>query len=152
MEKSLAFTSPTIEELAAKNAELEKQNEALQAKLKWLEEQFCLSQQQKFGASSEKTNPDQFALFLFNEAEVTVDEKVKEATLETIHYCLSDKEQTCLCCGEQVSHVYSYGNCERTETPNVTAKMPAPMYPGSLASPSAIGYIMNQNLHTQLLR
>ncbi|WP_369814291.1 transposase, partial [Lysinibacillus sp. FJAT-14745] len=60
----------TIEELAAKNAELEKQNEALQAKLKWLEEQFRLSQQKKFGASSEKTNPDQLALSLFNEVEI----------------------------------------------------------------------------------
>lgn len=86
MEKLVAVTSPTIEELAAKNAELEKQNEALQAKLNWLEEQFRLSQQRKFGASSEKTNPDQIALSLFNEAEVTADEKVEEPTLETITY------------------------------------------------------------------
>ncbi|WP_445683447.1 IS66 family transposase [Sporosarcina sp. FSL K6-6792] len=193
MEKSVAVISSTIEELAAKNMELEKQNEALQAKLNWLEEQFRLSQQRKFGASSEKTNPDQIALSLFNEAEVTADEKVEEPTLEsityrrkkrtgqieamlenlpteTIHYRLSDEEQACLCCGEQVHemstevrrelkvipaqvkvvehirHVYSCRNCERegTETPIVTAKMPAPMYPGSLASPSAMAYIMNQ--------
>ena len=58
MEKSVAVISSTIEELAAKNMELEKQNEALQAKLNWLEEQFRLSQQRKFGASSEKNNPD----------------------------------------------------------------------------------------------
>ncbi|WP_445327037.1 IS66 family transposase [Sporosarcina sp. FSL K6-1508] len=193
MEKSVAVISSTIEELAAKNMELEKQNEALQAKLNWLEEQFRLSQQRKFGASSEKTNPDQLALSLFNEAEVTADEKVEEPTLEsityrrkkrtgqieamlenlpteTIHYRLSEEEQACLCCGEQVHemstevrrelkvipaqvkvvehvrHVYSCRNCERegTETPIVTAKMPAPMYPGSLASPSAMAYIMNQ--------
>lgn len=47
---------------------------------------------------------------------------------------------------EHVRHVYSCRNCERegTETPIVKAKMPAPMYPGSLASPSAMAYIMNQ--------
>ena len=47
---------------------------------------------------------------------------------------------------EHVQHVYSCRHCERegTETPIVTAKMPAPMYPGSLASPSAMAYIMNQ--------
>ncbi|KOP80915.1 transposase, partial [Lysinibacillus sp. FJAT-14745] len=70
MEKMINVPPVTIEELAAKNAELEKQNEALQAKLKWLEEQFRLSQQKKFGASSEKTNPDQLALSLFNEVEI----------------------------------------------------------------------------------
>ena len=86
MEKLAAVSQSTIEELEARNTELEKQNEALQAKLKWFEEQFRLSQQQKFGASSEKTNPDQLALSLFNEAEVTADEKVEEPTLETITY------------------------------------------------------------------
>ena len=90
MEKLVAVTSATIEELAAKNAELEKQNEVLQAKLKWLEEQFRLSQQRKFGASSEKTNPDQIALSLFNEAEITSDEKVEEPTIETIGSNRSD--------------------------------------------------------------
>lgn len=193
MEKLMNVPTPTIEELTAKNTELVKQNEVLQAKLNWLEEQFRLSQQKKFGASSEKTNQDQLALSLFNEAEITADEKVEEPTLETvtyrrkkrsgqmkamleslptetIHYHLSDEEQACLCCGEQVHemstevrrelkvipaqvkvvehvrHVYSCRNCEREgiETPIVTAKMPAPMYPGSLASPSAMAYIMNQ--------
>ena len=193
MEKLATVPTPTIEELAAKNAELEKQNEVLQAKLKWLEEQFRLSQQKKFGASSEQTNPDQLALSLFNEAEMTANEKVEEPTVETItyrrkkrsgqreamlenlptetiHYRLSDEEQACLCCGEtihemstqirrelhvipaqvkvieHVQHVYSCRHCEQegTETPIVTAKMPAPMYPGSLASPSAMAYIMSQ--------
>ena len=193
MEKLAAVSQSTIEELETRNTELEKQNEALQAKLKWFEEQFRLSQQQKFGASSEKTNPDQLALSLFNEAEVTADEKVEEPTLETItyrrkkrtgqieamlenlptetiHYRLSEEEQACLCCGENVHemstetrrelkvipaqvkvvehvrHVYSCRRCERegTETPIVTAPMPAPMYPGSLASPSAMAFIMNQ--------
>lgn len=95
---------------------------------------------------------------------------MKNLPTETIHYRLSDEEQDCLCCGEQVHemstevrrelkvipaqvkvvehvrHVYSCRNCEREgiETPIVTAKMPPPMYPGSLASPSAMAYIMNQ--------
>ena len=183
----------TIEELAKKNAALEKQNEALMAKLNWWEAQFRLSQQKKFGASSEKTNKDQLALTLFNEMEMTSDNTVEEPTLETItykrkkrsgqieamlenlpvetiHYRLSEEEQVCLCCGEKthemgtqirrelkiipaqvevvehVQHIYSCRQCEKegTETPIVTAKMPAPMYPGSLASPSAMAYLMSQ--------
>ncbi|WP_341300891.1 IS66 family transposase [Lysinibacillus sp. FSL H8-0500] len=193
MDKNEVVNSPTIEELTAKNAELEKQNEVLQAKLKWLEEQFRLSQHKKFGTSSEKTNPDQLELLLFNEAERTANPIVEEPTLETItyrrkkyvgqraaklenlptetiHYRLPEEEQVCLCCGEMVhemstdirrelkvipaqvkviehvQHVYSCRQCEREgiETPIVTAKMPAPIYPKSLASPSAMAYIMNQ--------
>ena len=112
------------EELAKKNAALEKQNEALMAKINWLEAQFRLSQQKKFGTSSEKTNPDQLALTLFNEMEMMSDNTVEEPTLETvtykrkkrsgqieamlenlstetIHYRLSEEEQVCLCCGEK---------------------------------------------------
>lgn len=193
MEKIEQHSSFTIEELATKNAELEKQNEVLQAKLNWLEAQFRLSQQKKFGASSEKSNPDQLALMLFNEIEMTMDVSVEEPTIETvsykrkkrsgqieamlenlptetIHYRLSEEDQVCLCCGEKthemstqirrelkiipaqvevvehVQHIYSCRRCEKegTETPIVTAKMPAPMYPGSLASPSAMAYLMSQ--------
>lgn len=193
MEKLETISSSTIEELLTKNRELEKQNEALQAKLQWLEEQFRLSQQKKFGASSEKTNPDQLELPLFNEVEITTDEKEEEPTIETItyrrkkrvgqreamlenlptetiHYHLPEEEQVCLCCGEHlhemskqirrelkiipaqvkviehVQHIYSCRHCEQEaiETPIVMAKMPAPMYPKGLASPSAMAYIMNQ--------
>jgi len=84
MNKHKQTHESTIEELQARNAELKKQNEALQAKIKWLEEQFRLSQHKKFGASSEKTNPDQLELPLFNEAEITADAEVEEPTLETI--------------------------------------------------------------------
>ncbi len=59
MEKNTTQLQETIEELAAKNADLEKQKEVLDAKIKWLEEQFRLSQQKKFGTSSEKSNPNQ---------------------------------------------------------------------------------------------
>jgi transposase len=193
MEKHTAELKTTIEELIAENKDLEKQKEVLEAKIKWLEEQFRLSQQKKFGASSEKSNPDQIELPLFNEAELSVDEKIEEPTLEsityqrkkyvgqrdaklenlpseTIHYRLSDEEQVCLCCGEavhemstetrrelkivpsqvtvveHVQHIYSCHHCERegTETPIVTTKMPAAVFPKSLASPSSMAYIMNQ--------
>lgn len=193
MEKNVLKNTISIEELSARNAELEKQNEVLQAKLKWFEEQFRLSQHQKFGSSSEKTNPDQIELSLFNEAEIIADLKVEEPTIETItynrkkyvgqrdmklenlptetiHYRLSKEEQVCLCCGgnvhemstetrreikiipaqvtvvEHVQHIYGCRRCEREgiETPIVTAKMPAPVYPKSLASASSMAYIMNQ--------
>lgn len=193
MEKIVQNPTLTIKELVTKNAELEKQNEVLLAKLNWLEAQFRLSQQKKFGTSSEKTNPDQLALTLFNEIEMMSDSSAEEPTLETItykrkkrsgqieamlenlpvetiHYRLSEEEQVCLCCGEKthemstqirrelkiipaqvevvehVQHIYSCRQCEKegTETPIVTAKMPAPMYPGSLASPSAMAYLMSQ--------
>ncbi|WP_139345736.1 hypothetical protein [Siminovitchia thermophila] len=52
------------------------EKEELEAKIKWYEEQFGFSQQRRFGASSEKTYPDQF--FLFNEAEATADPTVEE--------------------------------------------------------------------------
>ncbi|WP_398573478.1 transposase, partial [Staphylococcus epidermidis] len=60
------------------------EKEELQAKLRWYEEQFRLSQQRRFGASSEKTTPDQISLF--NEAEVTADPAVEEPTIETVTY------------------------------------------------------------------
>ena len=81
MEKIKQTSTHTIEELAKKNAELEKQNEALLAKLNWLEAQFRLSQQKKFGVSSEKTNPDQLALMLFNEIEMTPATSMDEPTV-----------------------------------------------------------------------
>jgi transposase len=48
-------TEPTIESLQA-------QIEELKAKIKWYEEQSRLSQQKRFGSSSEKTNDDQMVL------------------------------------------------------------------------------------------
>lgn len=48
------------------------------------EEQFRLAQQKRFGASSEKTNPDQLELDLFNEAEVLASPEVQEPDVETI--------------------------------------------------------------------
>lgn len=190
--KNTAHTSKdTIEYYKAQNERLEMEKEALEAKLKWYEEQFRLSQQRRFGSSSEKTDSDQ--LSLFNEAEDTANPTVEEPTVETItykrkkqkgqrdqklenlptetiEYRLSNEEQVCSCCGgdlhemstemrkelkvipaqvkvvEHVRYVYSCRHCEHNEikTPIVTAKMPEPVFPGSLASPSAMAYTMEQ--------
>lgn len=89
---------------------------------------------------------------------------------ETVEYRLSEEEQPCSCCGgslhemsteirqelkvipaqvkvvKHVRYVYGCRQCERNEveTPIVTATMPTPVYPGSLASPSAMAYTMSQ--------
>lgn len=92
----------------------------LKLKVQWYEKQFRLSQQKRFGSSSEKTDDNQLALQLFNEAEIssavlvaeptleTVSytrkkigdraEKLKDLPVETIHYDLSDAERVCLAC------------------------------------------------------
>jgi transposase len=124
-------TNTTIEELQKRleqlekhNAELEaklkKQNE-LEAKLQWLEEQLRLHQLKRFGTSSEKTNPNQLELTLFNETEAEANPDLPEPTMETItyrrrkkrghremmlenlpvetiEYRLSEEEQVCSCC------------------------------------------------------
>lgn len=193
MENQTKSTTFTIDELAEQNAKLVQQNAELAAKLKWYEEQFRLAQQKRFGASSEKTHPDQLEMNLFNEAEVlatpaseepnreTVTYSRKKSTghreakldgfpVETIHYTLLEEEQVCSCCSgalhemsteirneitvipaevkvtRHVRHVYACRRCEREEirTPIVTAPMPKPVYPGSLASPSIMAYVMSQ--------
>ncbi|SFS45247.1 IS66 family transposase [Marininema halotolerans] len=96
--------------------------------------------------------------------------KLESLPTETVEYRLSEAEQACSCCGESlhemstevrrelkvipaevkvvehVQHVYACRHCERTDvqTPIVTARMPKPVYPKSLASPSAMAYIMSQ--------
>src|SRR5690606_29745157 len=112
----------TIEELKQQCDSLKQQNEELTIKLKWYEEQFRLSQQRRFGSSSEKTNPEQMELHLFNEAEVEAtsdqeeptvetityhrkkargerDSKLENLPTETVEYRLSEEEQVCSCCG-----------------------------------------------------
>ncbi len=56
-------TPDTIEHLQEWCLTLEQQVAELAAKVKWYEEQFRLSQQKKFGASSERTHPEQLQLF-----------------------------------------------------------------------------------------
>ena len=111
----------TIEELENKCSLLEQQNAELNAKVKWFEEQYRLSQKLKYGSSSEKTSPEQ--INLFNEAEseskpeleeptmetITYsrkkktagdrEAKLKDLPVETIEYHLPEEKQTCSCCG-----------------------------------------------------
>jgi len=89
---------------------------------------------------------------------------------ETIEHRLPETDQVCSCCGgalhemstetreeikivpaqakvvDHVQYVYACRHCEHheIETPIVPAQKPEPVYPGSLASPSAMAYIMNQ--------
>src|SRR5690554_13573 len=60
------------------------QNEELKAQLNWYQEQFRLSQQKRFGASSEKSNPNYISLF--NEAEQESKDNLKEPELEEVTY------------------------------------------------------------------
>lgn len=184
-------TAKIIEELHNKCAQQEQQIAELTAKLNWFQEQFRLSQQKRFGSSSEQTDPNQ--LQLFNEAESDAnpsaeepameeinyrrrkqkgqrEEKLKDLPVETIEYRLEPGEQACGCCGhelhemtteirkelkiippqvsvvEHVRYVYACRHCQKedTKTPIVTAPMPAPVLPGSLASPSILAHIMTQ--------
>lgn len=85
-------------------------------------------------------------------------------------YSLNEDEQVCPCCGgslhemsaetrseiaivppqvkviQHVRQVYACRHCERHEmqTPILTAPMPKPVYPGSLASPSILAHVMCQ--------
>jgi len=97
------------------------------------------------------------------------EEQLKDLPVETIEYRLPPAEQVCSC-GEElhemstevrqeiktipaqqilvkhVRYVYACRRCEREEinTPVITAPMPNPVLPGSLASPSAVAHIMSQ--------
>ncbi|MCM3734230.1 IS66 family transposase [Fictibacillus nanhaiensis] len=90
--------------------------------------------------------------------------------VETVSYTLPEEEQGCLSCGNDmhvmkketrrelqiipaqvkiIQHereVYACRNCEQTNisTPIVQAPMPNPVYPKSMASPSAIAYVLIQ--------
>lgn len=84
LEKQLHNTAETLEVLQNKCAVLEHENQELTAKVKWYEEQFRLSQNRRFGASSEKTSPEQ--LSFFNEAEKATRPKAEEPKVEEIIY------------------------------------------------------------------
>lgn len=184
-----------FKQLEAKNAQLQMKVDELSAKVQWYEEQLRLGKQKQFGASSEKTPPEQmrFENALLNEAELVADPKQAEPTVETItyqrrkqrgereakladlpvetiEYQLPEAEQVCPCCNgplhgmstevrqelkiipaevkvvKHIRHVYSCRRCERegTETPVITAPMPKPAAPGSLASPSMLAFTMAQ--------
>lgn len=117
--KTIINTNKTIEDLESENAILKEHVSEISAKLKWFEEQFKLSQQKRFGCSSEKTIDGQ--INLFNEAEIESDlskeeptleeitykrkkqvgkrkEQLKDLPVEIIEYKLLDEEQVCACC------------------------------------------------------
>lgn len=98
------------------------------------------------------------------------EEFLNHLPVERIEHRLSQEEQVCSCCGgqmhemsqeirkelkiipaqmtmvEHVQYIYACRHCERNDiqTPIVKAPMPRPMQPGSLASPSAVAYIMSK--------
>lgn len=184
-------TDENIQDLRDQISVQQQQIEELSAKLNWYEEQFRLSQQRRFGTSSEKSDPNQ--LTLFDEAELEADPKVPEPTVEeitykrrktkgkndkmledlpveVIEYDLPEEDQSCPQCDEHlhrmskeirkelkvipaqvkvvehVRHVYACRSCEKNDvsTPVITAPMPAPVLPGSLASPSLMAYVMDR--------
>ncbi len=115
-------SAQVIEQLNDKILIQEQQIAELTARIKWYEEQFRISRQKQFGASSEKTPPEQ--LNLFNEAEdiaqpdnqvqepdietITYQRKKKQAgqredklrnlPVEVVEYRLPEEEQVCPCC------------------------------------------------------
>ena len=81
---SMNNTAQTLEELQNRCALQEQQIAELTTKLNWFKEQFLLSQQKRFGSSSEQTSPDQMQLF--NEAESDAKPSLPEPTMEDISY------------------------------------------------------------------
>lgn len=96
-------------------------------------------------------------------------EDLQGLPVEVIEYPLSDEERKCPACGEtrhvmskeerlelkvvpaqfsvvkHVRYVYACRECEKTATENqvVTAPMPNPAFPKSIASPSLVAYLMD---------
>ncbi|MEN6510015.1 MAG: IS66 family transposase [Smithella sp.] len=83
----ISISRTQYEALQAENAELSKQ-------VRWLMEQIRLNRQKRFGSSSEKSQYD--SLDLFNEAEVTANEKEAEPELTEIqtHYRKKAKQSS----------------------------------------------------------
>jgi transposase len=116
-DKMVSISRSEYETLKAQNAELTGQ-------VNWLMEQMRLVRQKRFGASSEKSEYEQ--LNLFNEVEVTADEKVAEPELaevqahhrkkakesgdklpadlpvEIVEHFLPEDQQICPSCGSQL--------------------------------------------------
>ena len=78
-------TSNTLD-LKQENEQLKRQNAALLEQLEHYQQQFRLLQKKMFGSSSEKNIVMPEQLSLFNEAEITADEKIDEPTIEEITY------------------------------------------------------------------
>lgn len=98
------------------------------------------------------------------------EEMLRNLPVERIEYRLEEDQRACPCCGEvmhemsseirreikiipekrvlveHVQFIYSCRPCDKNEieTPIVKAPMPRPAFPGSLASASAVAYIMEK--------
>lgn len=75
-----------IKELERQNAALLKEVKQKEDLLEHYQQQFRLLQKKMFGSSSEKNIVMPEQLSLFNEAEITADEKIEEPTVEEITY------------------------------------------------------------------
>jgi transposase/uncharacterized coiled-coil protein SlyX len=127
MNKTTFASDLTTEELKELCVRQQQEIAKLNTKLENLMEQIRLGQKQRFGSSSEKTDPNQ--LNLFNEAESESQVLLAEPTFETItykrtkqtghrekmlkdlpveiiEYHLTDAERVCKCCGNFM-HVMS---------------------------------------------
>ena len=97
-------------------------------------------------------------------------EDLKDLPTETIHYRLSEEELSCQTCGndlhemstetrreleiipaqvkviEHIRHLYACRTCENegTGTKIITAPMPKPAFPGSIASAGTVAHIISQ--------
>lgn len=182
-------TAQMIQELQDICARQAEQIADLSAKLSWYEEQYRLSQQQRYGRKSEAGDGQ---LSIFNEPEKEADLKAEEPTIEvathqrkkrgknredlselpteTIHYRLNEEELSCQTCGndlhemstevrreleiipaevkvvEHIRHIYACRACENegTGTEIITAPMPKPAFPGSIASAGTVAHIISQ--------
>jgi len=98
------------------------------------------------------------------------EEQLRHLPVEEIRYEIPESDRVCDCCahplhpmGEEVRQevkivpakacvvkhiqvVYACRHCAQhaTKTPIMTAPMPAPAFPGSLASPSAVAFVLSQ--------
>ena len=126
------LSSMTRAELEQNIVDLTTEIESQKQKIKWLEEQFRLSRQQRFGSSSEQGIIDNDQISLFNEAEWTVDgagEDFPEPDLakvappkkkktkggkermvsglpkEIINFRLTEEQMDCPNCGEKLTEV-----------------------------------------------
>src|SRR5699024_4558090 len=133
MKNTDQLSRDSIEYYKERTEKLEMEKEALEAKLKWYEEQFRLSQQRRFGSSSEKTNLLQRSHS--NEAEHTAAPALDELTVqqtthqrtkqraqraqkletmptETIEYPLPTEEQDWSCCGGELHEISTEARIE----------------------------------------
>ncbi len=116
------------------------QNEQLEAKVRWFEEQFHLARHKQFGASSERSVKEQRNLF--NEAEAIaeagpVEEEIRQTIsyerkkpgrkpiptdlpIERIEYRLPEEEQVCDACG---GHLHEMSEEKRHEVKLIPAQV-----------------------------